>query len=414
MARTFIQAIAQPTLTEPESYSGFKGITADNCTTYIQQSKGSFLGSLNYRNIIIGDGVNGDQVGQYPYELDFGNDTPGSISKIFEYLNAAGTNVKYTKITFSTLVNLLDDNSIYDWANVTPYQEITYEFEIYWDKYILFSQNDKKDNSHYILDFSSGEDVEDKVNKLAFVHQNNHTSNFKDRSGVPYAGKNYQLLDNLTDISGELTTAIDLTINLDTKKIIGLPFQILALPSGYPNELKNERAHNFAWTIETDDFATTVTAPAPQEDPVEIEGTKISELESATTLQDDDLVVISRDEGSDGSFDVSYNTSLSDLAAKISPSQPLQAKCSFDGSASSPTIIGGFNVLSITKNAQGDYTVTFGNSVTNPVASVTALQAQTTNTIDASIVSITSSTIQIITGTNATGLIDCTVHLLVF
>jgi hypothetical protein len=95
-------------------------------------------------------------------------------------------------------------------------------------------------------------------------------------------------------------------------------------------------------------------------------------------------------------------------------SQLLKAKCTFDGTDTNPTVNDGFNVLSITKNADGDYTVTFDNAITNPVASVTALQAQNTNTMDASIYSINQSTVRIITGTNTSGRDDVTVHLIVF
>ena len=95
-------------------------------------------------------------------------------------------------------------------------------------------------------------------------------------------------------------------------------------------------------------------------------------------------------------------------------SQLLKAKCTFDGTDTNPTVSDGFNVLSITKNAVGDYTVTFDEAITNPVASVTALEAQNTNPIDASIYSINQSTVRIITGTNTLGLRDVTVHLIVF
>jgi hypothetical protein len=96
-------------------------------------------------------------------------------------------------------------------------------------------------------------------------------------------------------------------------------------------------------------------------------------------------------------------------------SQLLRAKCTFDGSLTNPSAnTGAFNILSITKNATGDYTVTFDNAVTNPVACVTALQAQNTNPMDASIYSINQSTVRIITGTNTTGRIDLIVHLIVF
>ncbi len=92
-----------------------------------------------------------------------------------------------------------------------------------------------------------------------------------------------------------------------------------------------------------------------------------------------------------------------------------RAKCFFDGTASSPTASGATNIASITKNGTGDYTVAFTSSITDPVASVSVVNASTSNPVDASIHTITSSSVRIITGTNTAGLIDYAgVHLLVF
>lgn len=92
----------------------------------------------------------------------------------------------------------------------------------------------------------------------------------------------------------------------------------------------------------------------------------------------------------------------------------LKAKCSFDGTVSSPIASGGFNISGITKSASGDYTVTFTNTITNPIANVTALNPSSSNPVDASIYSISSTSIRIISGTNASGLFDTLIHLTVF
>lgn len=95
-------------------------------------------------------------------------------------------------------------------------------------------------------------------------------------------------------------------------------------------------------------------------------------------------------------------------------SQLLKAKCTFDGTDTNPTVSDGFNVSSITKNATGDYTVTFDNAVTNPVACVTVENPSNVNPVDASIYSISQSTVRIITGSNTSGRSDRSVHLIVF
>lgn len=92
----------------------------------------------------------------------------------------------------------------------------------------------------------------------------------------------------------------------------------------------------------------------------------------------------------------------------------LKAKCSFDGTQASPTAVGGFNIASVSKTTTGDYTVTFTSAITNPVANVTALNASTANPVDASIYSISTTSVRIITGTNTGGLMDFSVHLTVF
>jgi hypothetical protein len=92
----------------------------------------------------------------------------------------------------------------------------------------------------------------------------------------------------------------------------------------------------------------------------------------------------------------------------------VRAKCFFDGTSASPTASGAVNIASITQNGTGDYTVTFTTSITDPVASVSVVEASS-NPYDISIHSISSSSVRIIAGTNSTGnLAVDQIHLLVF
>lgn len=96
-----------------------------------------------------------------------------------------------------------------------------------------------------------------------------------------------------------------------------------------------------------------------------------------------------------------------------SGSSSVAAACVFDGTASSisPTITD--NVSSVTKNATGDYTVNFTNSISNPVVNATPLKASSSQTYDVSIYSVGSTSVRLITGTNTSGTIDMSVHLIV-
>ena len=129
--------------------------------------------------------------------------------------------------------------------------------------------------------------------------------------------------------------------------------------------------------------------------------------EEVSILDDDTMATASA---------TSLATSESIKAYVDAQSSGVQAKCSFDGTASSPTAdTGAVNVASITKTATGDYTVNFTSSVSNPVASVSVVNASTSNPVDVSMHSISSSSVRIITGTNSGGRTDFAgVHLLVF
>ena len=92
-----------------------------------------------------------------------------------------------------------------------------------------------------------------------------------------------------------------------------------------------------------------------------------------------------------------------------------QAKCFFNGTVASPTASGATNIASVSKNGTGDYTVNFTSPISNPVASVSVVNASTNNPVDVSIHTITANNVRIITGTNSSGKADFVgVHLLVF
>ena len=103
------------------------------------------------------------------------------------------------------------------------------------------------------------------------------------------------------------------------------------------------------------------------------------------------------------------------ITSAASGSLGVQAKCFFDGTASSPSASGATNIASVTKNQTGDYTVSFTSPISNPVASVSVVNASTSNPVDVSIHTITANNVRVITGTNSSGRFDCVgVHILIF
>ena len=75
-----------------------------------------------------------------------------------------------------------------------------------------------------------------------------------------------------------------------------------------------------SYDIEIDDGLVTAETPLPSEDPEpEADGIKISELPATSTLQQSDLFAISRDDGSNGSYDRTLHVTLTDLIAAINP-----------------------------------------------------------------------------------------------
>jgi hypothetical protein len=139
--------------------------------------------------------------------------------------------------------------------------------------------------------------------------------------------------------------------------------------------------------------------------------THTGDVTGATALT---LATVNSNVGSFTNANITVNAKGLVTAASTGSGGGVQAKCFFDGTASSPTASGATNIASITKNGTGDYTVNFTSSITDPVASVSVVNASISNPVDASIHTITSSSVRIITGTNSSGRIDYVgVHLLV-
>jgi hypothetical protein len=262
--------------------------------------------------IIKGNGVNGNLVDTYP-AYNAGWET-GNVSEIFTYLNPGGANVKCTKFKY---------NIIYDNERLLTVKEL----EIYWGKYVLIRDT------------------------LALGNTQNSFKDISNLSGIISASENLNL--NAPYISYP-------EINLDTRKITKLP--------RYSIEESTQIYHS--WAIETDDFATTVSSLTPQDS-----STKISELSSTSSLQDNDLLVISRDEGSDGSFDTSYNTEINNIKefigdavlAEIPPS-PLYKVAHIDPAGNflkNGDSKGNYAFDSCIRTSAGVYTFTFGESVPN-------------------------------------------------
>lgn len=306
MARTKI--IAQAQNADNLTTEGY--ITPDNISTDLVQYRITAdneifaLGTMYtaYQWIIKGDGVNGKVVGSYPPTTDppmeslyAGYNWPqGNVSEIFTYLNAGGSNVKYTKFTYNvkrydttSFINPNTRGQGIEWDRNLQ-NEYTIDVEIYWGKYTMYNLVTVGGTS---------------LNRFFDISELSGEINAASRS-LSFSSTGNQLFRMYPEI------------NLDTRKITKLPRYFL---DGSAN---GHKLCDHTWIVETDDFATTVSAPAPQENTEEVSGTKISELSSTSSLQDNDLLVISRDEGSDGSFDTSYNVSLSNLAAKMINDMP--------------------------------------------------------------------------------------------
>ena len=71
---------------------------------------------------------------------------------------------------------------------------------------------------------------------------------------------------------------------------------------------------NVDYVITTDSGTTVIVAPTP---PPPVVSVKISELPETTSLQDDDLFVLSQDKPDDGNYDISHRVTLANLKASI-------------------------------------------------------------------------------------------------
>ena len=107
------------------------------------------------------------------------------------------------------------------------------------------------------------------------------------------------------DIKDSTGTAVSkLVIDTTNNKIVRLP----------------TLSRDTSYDIEIDDGQVSAETPLPGEDPdPNPDGIKISELPATSTLQQSDLFAISRDDGSNGSYDRTLHVTLTDLIAAINP-----------------------------------------------------------------------------------------------
>ena len=96
--------------------------------------------------------------------------------------------------------------------------------------------------------------------------------------------------------------------------------KILALPVMSKMAHWLPRGITFTYLIEADDELSTSVQTTP--DPVvvsstDIDGVKISELDEATSLNDDDLLVLSRDDPAGDSYDKSWSVKFASLKEKL-------------------------------------------------------------------------------------------------
>ena len=304
MARTHIKAVAQQKALD--STAAYQEIDSSNINNSgLEQVDYNVNTASNvmdppvhekrYWHIIKGHGVGGEHISEYP-DIDpnsgysqFGAEVSaaghklGNLSVIFDYLNAAGSSIKYTKLEYTKVFSGEDDQFVNLFNRHLSeenyyHSPIKYTMEIYWGDYIKYS-SDQGNLPPEQFNIQSIKDLSGEKNILL--------KDFNQNPGAYVVGSD-------TMNQGWLK------INLDTKKIISLPSLLGASST-------SDAVHT--WTIETDDFATTVTAPTPQETTEEVSGTKISQLSSITTVQDSDLFVISRDDVSQGEGDISYDNS---------------------------------------------------------------------------------------------------------
>ena len=158
----------------------------------------------------------------------------------------------------------------------------------------------------------------------------------KDRKGPGY----YYALDAIADIPAS-TGLVNINATIGTDRYsrptassalvgqIGLDLvnrKITALPvfplSGSTDTFWGDWNVKFNYQIETDDYQTVTVAPEPEPEPdpvapIDVSGTKISELTPAETpLKDTDLLILSQG-GEDGKYDSSNNITYAKLKEEV-------------------------------------------------------------------------------------------------
>jgi hypothetical protein len=217
----------------------------------------------------------------------------GNVSEIFTYLNAGGPNVKYTKFTYNartytttSYVNANTSGQDIEWDRNLQGENI-FEVEIYWGKYTKFNLNalgGSTSNLFFDISELSGETNAASRN-LSFSSSGNKMFEFYPE------------------------------IDLDTRRITKLPRYRL------DGEDNGHKLCDHTWKIETDDFEHTSTANPDTNTDTDTDtdtdtetdtsasqtgGIKISELDKITSFDPADLMIISRDEDNNGTYDKSF------------------------------------------------------------------------------------------------------------
>ena len=136
--------------------------------------------------------------------------------------------------------------------------------------------------------------------------------------------------------------------------------EILSIPLPFSINSVFSTSNYGSWSIITDDGINVSAAPTPPaETPTaEVSGIKISELNAVSSLQDDDLFVLSQDNAADGTYDASYNVTLSKMRGRA---------VLFDGTNGLNVV----NIMNLDSNEtltsnQLDFNLTMGTTNTVP------------------------------------------------
>ena len=308
-----------------------------------------------FGEIIKGDGVNGKIYDIYPGSfaeagtrprtdtnaitgetLVFNGVSEANVSEIFNYLNAGGSNVKHTRFTYST-IGFTVWKTVYtgnEFVFPSAYPGTEYDrrmntnavssfaVDIYWGKYVKISRLEGAQN----YDNLDTEQLQALYSDIGIfpIDELSGEINLATMIGSPYTisvpinsvyserqDSNNSALSYfyVSDSESSVEAYYAPMINLDTRKITGLPI------GTRDGSLHGHKLTDHNWTIETDDFEYTSTAnpdintnidTGTDTSASQTGGIKISELDKITSFDPADLMIISRDEDNNGTYDKSF------------------------------------------------------------------------------------------------------------